>query len=211
MVDVVETQWGNDHPLCVVGACSGGYLAFHEAVSDTRIKGLILINVQRFLWVEGTSLDAVMRSSGKSAEFYRQRIFDPQTWMRLIRGDLNLAHIGQILLFKNLNRLVQAFRQASARFRRPCIHNPKVAVETHDSIRRGFASMAARGTKIVVIYGEEDGGRDEFARYFGANGKGFLRLKGARLLLLPETDHNLTSEHARNSLFAEIIALCTVL
>jgi hypothetical protein len=43
-------------PIIVFGMCSGAYHAFHAALRDERINGLILVNLQKFVWCDGESL-----------------------------------------------------------------------------------------------------------------------------------------------------------
>lgn len=202
-LDAVEKRFASDIPVCVVGACSGGYLAFHEAVDDARISKLILINVQRFIWQEGTSLQASMRTAGKSTQAYRQRAFTLATWKRLLGGKVDVAAVAGALSRRAWRLLADAGRGWLMK-----ISAAPQAPETASMIRRGFAEMAARGTQTLVIYGEEDGGRDEFARYFGNDGRGFSGLPGARLLIIPDTDHDLTPLAAREQLFTEILGAC---
>jgi len=212
VLDAVEQRHGTGRAICLVGACSGGYLAFHEAVHDPRVGSLVLVNVQRFIWQAGTSLQASMRTGGRSTTAYRQRAFSLDTWKRLFRGDVNLGTVTRVLAMRGWDGALQAAsrqgRQLVSLLRKTSGNEQNPASDTPSIIRENFAAMAGRGTKTTIIYSEEDGGRDEFARYFGADSHGFTRLAGARLVILPETDHDLTPPPAREQLLAEIMARC---
>ena len=50
-MDFLAAQF--DGPIIVFGMCSGAYHAFQAALIDHRISGLILVNLQKFVWHEG--------------------------------------------------------------------------------------------------------------------------------------------------------------
>lgn len=202
-LDAVEARFGETVPVCLLGACSGGYLAFHEAVDDARVSALVLVNVQRFIWQEGTSLQASMRTAGKSTQAYRQRAFAWATWKRILGGKVDIGAVAGTLWQRAWRSLTETGQEWVTN-----VIAGKPAPETTSTIRQGFAKLVCRGTQTRVIYGEEDGGRDEFARYFGSDGRGFSGLPGARLLIIPETDHDLTPLAARERLFSEILGAC---
>ena len=68
--------------------------------------------------------------------------------------------------------------------------------------------MLKRGTRVLVVYSEDDGGRDEFEHHFGANYQAFIGQPGAKLVILPDADHDLTSADARHRVMSEISAMC---
>lgn len=208
----VVRRHGPDNKICLLGACSGGYLAFHESLDDARVSGLLLVNVQRFIWEEGTSLQASMRTAGKSTQAYRQQAFSSATWKRLFGGQVDVVTVLRTLLSRAWAVALRAVYRIDQRlhclFLQVLGQTPAAADDTPASVRQGFAALAARGTKTVVIYGEDDGGRDEFARYFGSTSRQFSDLPGARLVIIPDTDHDLTPLAARQQLFAEILASC---
>lgn len=212
VMDIVWKRHGTGTHVCLVGACSGGYLAFHEALEDVRIASLVLVNVQRFIWQEGTSLQATMRSSGRSTQVYRQRTFSLETWKRLAGGKVDVAAVARILILRKRNAAAQAAIRLSKGLRHSLAqvlgHATSAANDPRTVIRQGFTALAARGTKTVIIYGEEDGGRDELALYFGDSSRRFTELPGARLVIIPDTDHDLTPIPARKQLFTEILASC---
>jgi alpha-beta hydrolase superfamily lysophospholipase len=180
-------------PVVVVGACSGGHLAFHEAVDDDRVRGLVLVNVQRFIWVEGMSLQAEMRSAGKSTQAYRQKLFQADTWRRLLRGGVDVKYVATALLRRLWKKVHSRLQPPDPGPRR---------------IRDGFAALAQRGTHTLVLYSQDDGGRDDFARCVGADTTAFTRLAHTRQVLLPDADHDLTADWAQARLRQEVLDLC---
>ena len=59
-------------PIVVLGMCSGAYHAFQAAVDDNRINGLMLVNLQKFVWHDNELLSVVQRAT------LRHRVLSPQ-------------------------------------------------------------------------------------------------------------------------------------
>ncbi len=207
----VQARVGAQRPLVVVGVCSGGYAAFRQAVVDERVCGLLLANVQRFVWREGMSLEAAMRVNSKSTQAYRRLLFRPDTWARVLRGEVNVRLIA--------GKFAQSWRNKAARMAQAVwggiqAGRVRTASSTYPESRRpdtipgSFALMARRGTHVTVLYSEDDGGRDEFAAYVGLDGRRFLALAGTRLQVVPGADHVLTTPASRDFLMVEIRLLC---
>jgi pimeloyl-ACP methyl ester carboxylesterase len=212
VIDTLARRHGPDTKICLVGACSGGYLAFHESIDDARINCLVLVNVQRFIWQEGTSLQASMRTSGKSTKAYRQQAFSLETWKRLFTGKVDIATVTRTLTLRGWSWTIKITETLGKHLQR-CFskdrgHSLKVIDDSLSVVRKGFATLTARGTRTVVLYSEDDGGRDEFARYFGANSEHFINSPEQRFVIIPDTDHDLTPLPARERLFDEILTAC---
>lgn len=194
-------------PLIMVGMCSGGFLAYHHAVADRRIRHVILVNVQKFVWVPGTSLAIAWRTlTTRPAQNYIRLAMQWQTWRRFLSGQVNWRPIVQKLwsvLSRRIGHRVQALIRAfTRRFRPESEWNP------HDRIPLGFQRLSQRGTGVSVLYSEDDAGRDEFALYFGPASTGFTQLAGARLTLIPNADHELTSAESRRVMYDEVLLAC---
>lgn len=193
---------GQPGPVALVGTCSGGYLAFHHACQDARVSHLLLANVQRFVWEDGMSLETAMAHSTKSTGEYLRLALQASTWQRLWRGHVNMRLIAN----KFRNSFVEKSSGWASRWQDGASTTP--APDPVEHIRQGFQAMSRRGTHIRVVYSADDGGRDEFARYFGSRGRGFTQLWGTRLRILAGADHVFTSAEAQAGLLREIKTLC---
>lgn len=205
VIDHVDTLTHGQSPICVAGICSGGYLAFHEAVADARVAGLVLVNVQCFVWQEGTSLREATAYIGHSTITYRKKLLEFETWKRLARGRINVAYLTRSMILRAKRGSHGLVQHLYHHLLRPLYkmsgRHANQGGAAQAEICRGFATMAQRGTKVVVVYGEEEAGRDEFARYFGSNGRRFTRLPNSSLLHLADFDHNVTLPRAIDQLF----------
>jgi alpha-beta hydrolase superfamily lysophospholipase len=211
-VDQVEMKFPAAR-VCLVGICSGGFLAFHEAVGDSRVAGLMIVNLQCYEWHDGMSLEQVADLQGKSARTYRQLLMDPQTWTRLLQGRVNIRYLVGLAIRKLLSRVTNTLAEwhqkgmghigdvaAEWVATGPC-HGPGL-------IKRGFNTLSSRGTQTVVLYGDTDVGLDVFFSYFGRGGRRFHKLDHVKLSLQQDFDHDLHGEVAQNTLRNELMLLC---
>lgn len=81
----------------LVGTCSGAHVAFHAALADRRVVGLGLLNLQRFVWNPGDSLEVAMRNQLPAGDFYRRRLLRAETWKRLLAGRIAVLTIAREL------------------------------------------------------------------------------------------------------------------
>lgn len=178
--------------VSVAGLCSGGYLAFHASARDKRVKAMVLINLQRFIWKDGDSLDVARRMAVPSTGTYLQRALLPETWTRLVKGGVDVRLIGTALAARAGKLIRGRSSELLSRVLGP-------AFETNE-VPRGFLQMLARGTRVLLVYGASDGGLDELALHLGPN---MRRLRGhpnAELAYLTGSDHTLTTLEARRNL-----------
>ncbi len=127
----------------LMGLCSGAYVAFHSAAADPRVVGIVLMNIQLFHWKDGDPVDVRMRDVVKSTEFYSRAIVGRETWVRVLRGQVNVGVIARGLLQKGVDR-------ARLRIAR--------AVHGEGDVAGGFRSMVRRGTDVLLLCGAFDGG-----------------------------------------------------
>lgn len=175
------------------GVCSGGYLSFQAALVDPRVRGIVLINAQRFERVEGLDIELQIRSAVKSTRHYQQRIRDPQIWLRLFKGEVDVRTVVPALAARLVNR---ARRLAELRF----VKTFGTRFE-RDPVTRGFLELSARDVKIAFVVSRDDGARDVLAGHLGP---GLGRLEGHKnvsLEVLDGADHTLTQGWARQRMF----------
>lgn len=180
----------------LVGLCSGAYLAFHTAARDDRVVGQVLISPYAFEWQEGDAVDPTERVQAfpafHSSRFYAQAVFDPRTWLRLSRGEVQLRSIAKVLARRLIERLEGELQEAAARL--------GVRGVTRSEIERTFKDLSGRGVASLVVVGFQDGGLDVVAKYLGPDAR---RMRGRRnfaLEILKGVDHTFTTALSRRRL-----------
>lgn len=176
---------GSSDRFVLAGICSGAYISYYAGLADTRVHGVILMNPLTFHWREGDSLDVKMRTTFKSTQFYRRAAMQLDTWKRVAHGQVRLGPIAQKIAERGWTRLkgwpAQWFRQ-----------DTDVAV--------GFRRLCGRGTRAIVVCGEDDGSCDVIAEHLGPDAERFHRDPNFRFAIISGTDHTFAPAAARREL-----------
>jgi alpha-beta hydrolase superfamily lysophospholipase len=179
----------------LMGVCSGSFVAFQTARVEPRVSGQILLNsrlLERHPGPEAGPWQDAMQQYYKSTAFYRRALFDPATYGRLLRGQVDVRGIARRL------RVVAQARVARgiARLFAPHGHTEGLLGE--------FQRLCGRGTDTLMILGEEDDGRDYVEYHFGPLGH---RLRGEprfRMVLQRDSDHTFTRGDSQQEVIATV-------
>jgi alpha-beta hydrolase superfamily lysophospholipase len=183
--------------VVLMGLCSGAYVAYHTAIADPRVAGVVLINPLTFHWTEGDSLEVRMRKSFGSTEQYKRRLFQVETWKRIVRGEVGVAKITAELTRRIGRRTRSEVRSLLARI------SGGIAEAT--DIERGFRRLCARGTSSLLVLGSEDGSRDVIEEHLGKDATAMKVVKGFRMEVWAGTDHTFTPLRAQRRLIRFIM------
>jgi dienelactone hydrolase len=180
-----------DGPIVVLGMCSGAYHAFQTALVDQRISGLMLVNLQKFVWQDGESLSVVQRTTFRTTGYYLRNVANPAVWRRLLHGQVNTAGIAGALASR-------AVRQLAA------VADPAIAAVRGETpvgmVRRQIAELEQRSVQILYVLSGNDPGLDEIAEYFGFRGWRLRRSPNVMFRTLQGADHTLSAHWARQRL-----------
>jgi pimeloyl-ACP methyl ester carboxylesterase len=181
----------------IIGSCSSAYSGLHAvhraSALGGHIAGLAMVNLIRFHWRPGESLDvASAQSSFRPTEAYGRRIFQRETWQRMLRGDIALGPIAATLL-----------RRGAAALRRPLVQALAacgLATSREAEAMGWFRTLEARQVRVMMVYSQEDPGLAELAAYFGPEGRRLKALRHVSLHLLDGGDHNFSRVDGRAAL-----------
>ena len=127
-------------PIIVFGMCSGAYHAFHAALRDERINGLILVNLQKFVWCDGELLTVRQRTTFRTTRFYFRNILCADMWRRLASGRINVTGIAGVLACRALRQLAAVLDPVLTTMR----GETRVGI-----VRRQVSTLAARSVEIL--------------------------------------------------------------
>jgi pimeloyl-ACP methyl ester carboxylesterase len=179
---VHETTGTNRFVL--VGLCSGAYLAFHTAVEDPRVVGQVLLNPQTFHWKEGDSLELSVRRSFLSTRYYARAVFDPDVWLRTLRGDVNVRGVAHALRGRLIERLKASVLNARALLAGNAA--PRSEVE------RAFVMLSDRGVESFLVFSFSDGGLDMIEQHLGSDARRMRGRRNFELTVVEGADHTFT-------------------
>jgi hypothetical protein len=180
--------------VVVVGLCSGAWLALQVARADKRVRGLVAINLQRFIWRPGMSLQVALRTHKRSARTYFSALRDRTRWGAALRGEVDLFGICRMLAQRFGGRLAARLGAAlgeGSELRR---------------VRRWMRTLSERQVKVLLVYGDDDPGIDEMETYFGTGAAWLRRLPKVALRLVSDADHSLHAYAAREEVSQWLVA-----
>jgi len=180
----------------VFGMCSGAYHAFQAALTDPRINGLILVNLQKFVWQGTESLTVVQRTTLRTTGFYLRNVARLAVWRRLLRGQISAGRITWTLARRAALQLAAIADPAIAAVR---------GETTVGMVRRQLRELSARSVRILYVLSGNDPGLDEVSHYFGIDGWRLRRQRNVSFHTIPKADHTLSTHWSREQLMQLII------
>ena len=181
-IDAMQAR-GFDAPV-LIGRCSGAYAAFHAAVIDERIRRLVIVNNERFVWDPDESVEDAIRYAHRSAGDLGATLARKDGLRRLLTGKLRVGPAGRYLIYRYRKRLSVKLAPILGRLTK---HG-----RLHHQCHRHFATLAARNVELSLLYADGDVGLAELETYFGEAGKGLATYPNASLTMLADADHNFT-------------------
>ncbi|HEV8692220.1 MAG TPA: alpha/beta fold hydrolase [Ideonella sp.] len=169
----------------LVGLCSGAYVAFQTALADERVTGLVLINPRRLDWQEGETLQSAMQRSYKSSHYYKQALFEPATYRRLLKGDIDVRGIAGRLATLTRVRAERAARRLLGR------------APGEENVLANMRLLSQRGTDILLIVAESDDGLDYLEYHIGPRGRHMRDQANFRMLMVAGADHTLSQSESQ--------------
>ena len=177
------------------GLCSAAFLAWQAAQAFPEIQDLVLINPQTFHWTLGDSLDVSPLQDQYAMDHYSQSARSAEKWRKLLRGEVNLAFVAQLVLKRAIGSIGTRFRTIATR----------LGLGRVDSAAsRTVQSIAARGGTVSFIFSGDDPGYGYLLRELGGNMRALMRLGALQLTTVDGPDHSFTARWATRRLTEEV-------
>ena len=184
--------------IILAGVCSGAYMALAAAQADPRVTDVISVNTQRFLWNPKESFEDVIRFGLRSMNDYVGDIKSKGALRKLVRSR---KRVFPALVFLTKRYAKNAMARVPLKLRSSLMRG-----SMESRVERFFATFAAHGTRISLVYSEDDPGLIELRNYFGPDGCDMPHAN-VTIDIVPEADHNLTTTSASNWLLDHIVAV----
>lgn len=178
----------------VMGICSGGYHALQLAREGAAVDGVIVLNPLTFDWPGERPLLEPLPAHKVAQETarYGRSLSSLASWRKLLRGEVPLLTIANLLLRRARQRLASAGRELAR-----TLHLP-----LRDDLAVELARATSGGTALHFVFSENEPGEDVLR---GLAGRAVGRLeRSGRLGLhhLADADHTFTGEAARERVAA---------
>lgn len=185
--------------VAVAGRCSGAYLAFISSAAEPGIDGMAMVNPRRFAWNPRQDVDVEIRKPVQPLRTYQRKLFDRQVLKRAFSSPKAFRES----LFKLAKGVLRPLLRKAAPLLGPLSMHNRLDRLVHGRM----AALQRRGVPALIVFSEEDPGLEELASYFGPDYRRLTPYRNAKLVFLPEADHNLTPGPAREALLRETAAL----
>ena len=183
----------------IAGLCSGAHAAFQCALADARVGGVVMVNLNKFIWRDDYSLALAAREEYRSSGAYWRDALKPGTYLRVLRGEVDLRGIGREI-GRRVGRLAGRLALEASRLVRE-------GDDETARVRRWFRQLSDRGARVLLVYSDDDSGFDELKAHMGAGARRLRSLRGFGLAILEKADHNLTQRAPRARLNDLTLAL----
>jgi pimeloyl-ACP methyl ester carboxylesterase len=180
---LLQDTYGVDR-FVLAGLCSGAYLAFHTCVEDARVVGQILMNPQTFEWREGDSLELSSRNSFLSTRYYVKALFQPSTWKRVLKGQVNVSLVARVMRDRLKNKTKSALQGLA--------HRARTKEESLTDVARAFRAMSDRGVDSLLLFSFNDGGLDMIESHLGRDVRKMRGRKNFHFEIVEGADHTFT-------------------
>jgi hypothetical protein len=177
-----------------VGLCSGAYNAFKAAVADMPLAGAILINPLTFFWKEGMSLEFAEHRIAVDIQRYRTNAFRLDSWLKLLRGKVDLLQLSQVLA-RRIRAIAVAPLRAVAR---------RLGVVLQDDLPSELRHVVRGGRQLQFIFAERDPGQELLNTLGGSTVKRLSARGAIGIQVIDNADHTFTDRAARAALVAAI-------
>jgi pimeloyl-ACP methyl ester carboxylesterase len=189
VIDYLRVRLGTAR-VTVMGLCSGAYVSFHAAMANPGVDRSLLINPQTFYWRESDGLDMVRRRALRAAQHYRRSVFRPESWAKLVRGEVDVTRAVSVLAARGIDQLKDRVRWMRA----------ALGLEPEDEVLSALGRTVAGGVQTVLLMCRDDPGMDYLESHLG---KGLARLPDTAAIkvhLFDGPDHTFTPLWAQQML-----------
>ena len=183
----------------LAGRCSGGYHAFQAALDRADVAGVAVINSYAFVWDPAKRVDDALATVARPLGDYSKRAMNPETFRRILRGEVNLKAAGLAILSQIGRRLYNKVE--------PLLGNLSAGNRLKSKIHEAFQALEARNVSVVLAYGDNDPGLEQSRLVFGSDLAGVRRYGNVRFASLGDSDHNVTVPEAQETVIEEIARL----
>jgi len=180
--------------IAVAGLCAGAYHSLDAALAGQAIDTIVMINPLTFHYKPGMSLDFAAFRVIADAQRYQKSIARGVSWRKLLRGDVDLKRVADVVL----RRMGSAFSRPWRELRR------RLHVPHRDDLGAKLESLARRHVAMRFVFAGDDPGRFVLAE---EGGSVVPRLQGSGALsiqVIDAADHTFTPRWSHRPLLDAI-------
>jgi alpha/beta superfamily hydrolase len=182
----------------VLGLCSGSYHALKVAQAGLPgLDAVVAVNPSLFYWHDGMPLEESTANPGNQVAHMHNAvrgIRDPEKWLRLLKGDLDLRGLARVVcarIHRGLKfRLRELARLSGLRVR--------------NDLAADLRAIARNGVGVQFVFSNGDPGLQVLKEEVGGAWRQFVASRAVGLTEVAEADHSFMSPSARRRLYQQL-------
>ncbi len=178
------------------GVCSGAYHAFHAALAEPRISGLMLVNQPLFTLPRRPDEITYLDHRRLTPMFYMRKLASPRSWRTLLEGRVDFATILHSLCVRTLR---------SARLGMRRIGRTVGLIRKLSFAQSALSDLCQRGVRTLFLFSPAKEDLEMFSREFTLEPSALSRYRGAEMRVVPRMDHALISLESRRDAHGEML------
>lgn len=178
------------------GICSGAYHAFHGALAERRVGGLMLVNQPLFSLPRRPDEITYLDHRRQTPLFYLRKLFSQQSWRTLLEGRADLGTTLHSLWVRGLR---------SARLGSRRIGRAVGLIRKRSFAQTALSDLSSRGVRTLFLFSPAEEDLEMFRREFTLEPGALAPYRGAEMRVVPRMDHALISTESRRDANTEMI------
>ncbi len=178
------------------GICSGAYHAFHAALAEPRISGLMLVNQPLFTLPRRPDEITYLDHRRLTPMFYLRKLVSRQSWRTLLGGRVDFGAVLHSLWVRTLRSARLGMRRTGR-----AVGLIRKLSFAHSSL----SDLCQRGVRTLFLFSPSEEDLEMFRREFTLEPGALSRYRGAEMRVVPRMDHALISFESRRDAQAEML------
>jgi len=179
----------------LVGLCSGAYHALKAAVAGQPLASSLMINPLTYFWHDGDQMNDLKEYEVfELMSKYRGKLFTLDPWAKLMRGQLEIRLIAQVVGRRLWNGVASRLLDAARRLRIPLKHD----------LASELTAAARRGVRLQFVFAAQAPGFMLLRKQSGHAMQQLLKRQQASIDFVLDADHTFTRLEARERLVATL-------
>lgn len=166
----------------LLGLCAGGYQAFHCALADERVSGLVYLSPARFLPVSDADRGGRSELAFAGLAHYRRALLDPAAWRRALGGKTDLVAVARSVADRAVARVTQRLG-ALGTLAGVLAPRPKTW------LAGALLRLADRGCHVLLAFPAQDAELTAFEDYVSADRQRLMATGRFSVEVVQDADH----------------------
>ena len=191
IVATLQQRLGSVH-VHALGICSGAYHALKAAVRGVPLRSAIVINPLTFFWKDGMTLAQPEFQITSEANRYKSTALQLSAWLKILKGQVNLFAVAQILGRRVSTVVAHQVREAARWLRIPI----------KDDLASDLRMVVKNGSRVQFVFSGSDPGYSMLYEQGGTTVNRLNQQKALTIDVLQGADHTFTPRWTQDSLLA---------